>query len=118
MTILFVISGFCFVLVHDDLTTTTLIKYWLGDPPPMSENGKPSCEDQGNGWLYFPDTGIATCWQGIWMGRWDLSPLGYLRTAAHGIAQANFSEAHTAIHPTRLTQMSRTASASGARPRP
>ena len=63
---------------------TTLIKYWLGDPPPMSENGKPSCEDQGNGWLYFPDTGIATCWQGIWMGRWDLSPLGYLRTAAHG----------------------------------
>lgn len=63
---------------------STCIKFWLGEPPPVAADGKPSCEEIGNGWLYFPETGVAVCWQKIWMARWDLSPLGYLETAAHG----------------------------------
>ncbi len=35
-------------------------------------------------WHYFPDSGIARCTSGDWDLRWDLSPLGYLSTAAHG----------------------------------
>ena len=62
----------------------TCIKFWLGEPPPIAADGKPSCEEMGNGWLHFPETGMAVCWQKIWMARWDLSPLGYLETAAHG----------------------------------
>jgi len=60
----------------------TQIKFWIGDPPPMSE--KPACEDLGNGWLRFPDSGIVVCWQGLWMTRWDLSPQGLMPMAAHG----------------------------------
>jgi hypothetical protein len=62
----------------------TCIKFWLGEPPPIAAEGKPSCEEMGNGWLHFPETGMAVCWQKIWMARWDLSSLGYLETAAHG----------------------------------
>lgn len=61
----------------------TGIKYWLGEPPPLISE-KPACQNLENGWFYFPDTGIASFWQGMWMGRWDLSPLGYLQPAAHG----------------------------------
>jgi hypothetical protein len=32
----------------------------------------------------FPDSGQAVCWGGEWQARFDLSPLGYLSTAAHG----------------------------------
>mgnify|MGYP003749663761 FL=1 len=63
---------------------STCIKFWLGEPPPIAADGKPSCKEIGNGWLYFEETGIAACWQKIWLARWDLSPLGYLETAAHG----------------------------------
>ena len=35
-------------------------------------------------WHYFPQTAIARYTSGDWDLRWDLSPLGYLATAAHG----------------------------------
>lgn len=35
-------------------------------------------------WHYFPQSGIARYTSGEWDLRWDLSPLGYLSTAAHG----------------------------------
>jgi len=35
-------------------------------------------------WQYFPQSGIARYASGDWDLRWDLSPLGYLSTAAHG----------------------------------
>lgn len=35
-------------------------------------------------WHHFPETGIARYRTGDWDLRWDLSPLGYLKTAAHG----------------------------------
>jgi hypothetical protein len=35
-------------------------------------------------WLHFSGSGHAVCRTGRWTLRWDLSPLGYLRTAAHG----------------------------------
>jgi hypothetical protein len=38
-------------------------------------------EDQ---WQYWPESGIARYRSGAWDLRWDLSPLGYLKTAAHG----------------------------------
>jgi hypothetical protein len=36
----------------------TCIKFWLGEPPPIAAEGKPSCEEMGNGWLHFPETGM------------------------------------------------------------
>jgi len=36
------------------------------------------------GWRLFPRTGIAVNRTGEWFLRWDVSPLGYLQTAAHG----------------------------------
>jgi hypothetical protein len=35
-------------------------------------------------WHYWPDSGIARYRSGEWDLRWDVSPLGYLGTAAHG----------------------------------
>lgn len=60
------------------------LRWWLGDPPaPMDPPAwkRPSPADD---WMVFPDTGQAVCWQEGWLARWDLSPLGYLSTAAHG----------------------------------
>lgn len=42
--------------------------------------GKPEADR----WHYFPQSGIARYRSGDWDLRWDLSPLGYLSTAAHG----------------------------------
>jgi hypothetical protein len=36
------------------------------------------------GWWVYPETSIAVHESGFWWLRWDLSPLGYLKTAAHG----------------------------------
>ncbi|MBL9127440.1 MAG: heparinase II/III family protein [Verrucomicrobiales bacterium] len=58
------------------------IRWWLGEPPPPVQ--PPTCVRAGADWLVFPDTGQATCWSGPWSARFDLSPLGYLATAAHG----------------------------------
>src|SRR6185436_6214193 len=44
----------------------------------------PACVSGARDWLIYPDSGIAVCWSGDWNLRWDLSPLGYLSTAAHG----------------------------------
>jgi hypothetical protein len=35
-------------------------------------------------WITFANSGLAVCRSGFWTLRWDASPLGYLRTAAHG----------------------------------
>jgi hypothetical protein len=35
-------------------------------------------------WVIYPNSGIAVCRSGFWTVRWDLSPLGHLKPAAHG----------------------------------
>ena len=42
------------------------------------------CRPEADCWHYFPQSGIARYTSGDWDLRWDLSPLGYLSTAAHG----------------------------------
>lgn len=42
------------------------------------------CRPEEGRWHYFADSGIARFCAGDWDLRWDLSPLGYLATAAHG----------------------------------
>jgi hypothetical protein len=63
------------------------IAYWLDAPPklvPALGRGQPHGTISGGGWWVYPQSGIALCESGFWWLRWDLSPLGYLRTAAHG----------------------------------
>lgn len=58
------------------------LQFWLGRPPePWPE---PACHSGAGDWLVFPDTGQAVAWSGPWIARFDVSPLGHLRTAAHG----------------------------------
>ncbi len=67
-----------------DPTGSPSLRWWLGEPPaPMEPTAwvRPAPADQ---WMVFPDTGQAVSWSGRWLARWDLSPLGYLSTAAHG----------------------------------
>ncbi len=66
------------------------IHYWWSSAPSTTPRvfnlkanaSKPLCE--GSGWRFFEDSGIAYNQVGNWFLRWDLSSLGYLRTAAHG----------------------------------
>lgn len=58
------------------------LRWWLGNPPDPVQ--PPACLRANEDWLIFPETGQAVCWSGAWNARWDLSPLGYLSTAAHG----------------------------------
>ena len=61
----------------------TGVGYWLGDPPsPPPGHARPTLET--GPWRFFPESGIAICDASPWLLRWDLSPLGYLTTAAHG----------------------------------
>jgi hypothetical protein len=62
------------------------LQHGLGDPPRIhpSGAGPPAGARAVAGWWIFPQSGIARCASGSWWLRWDLSPLGYLRTAAHG----------------------------------
>lgn len=62
------------------------LAYWLGDPPVQQELGRgaPEATKLRGEWWLFPDSGIGLCESGYWWLRWDVSPLGYLRTAAHG----------------------------------
>ena len=63
------------------------LDYWLGAPPkllPPLGRGEPSHTVKAKGWWIYPDSGIAICESGFWWLRWDLSALGYLKTAAHG----------------------------------
>jgi len=61
--------------------------YWLDEPPafaPPLGAGQPAHTVEANGWWIYPKSGIAVRDSGFWWLRWDLSPLGYLKTAAHG----------------------------------
>ncbi|MBI1176040.1 hypothetical protein GC207_01225 [bacterium] len=63
------------------------MEFWLGEPPKQSlplGSGCPLKARELANWWYFPDSGIAILESGYWWLRWDLSPLGYLKTAAHG----------------------------------
>jgi hypothetical protein len=70
------------------------LSYWLGHPPAVATLGK---WRRGTGsllarpigdWLHYAESGLATAEFGYWFLRWDLSPLGYLKTAAHGHVDA------------------------------
>lgn len=63
------------------------LQYWLNAPPVQGKalaEGKPVHAKEAGEWWYFQNSGIAVCESGLWWLRWDLSPLGYLSTAAHG----------------------------------
>ncbi|MHB8523303.1 MAG: heparinase II/III domain-containing protein [Limisphaerales bacterium] len=73
------------------LTGSPSLLYWLGEPPAERRPigfGEPLHALAAKDWWVYPKTGIGTCELGSWWLRWDLSPLGYLRTAAHGHADA------------------------------
>ena len=61
--------------------------YWLGEPLPLStrpgDENPPLTRVSGH-WLIYERAGLAVSKLGFWFLRWDLSPLGYLQTAAHG----------------------------------
>jgi hypothetical protein len=63
------------------------IHYWLGSRPdgrsPVGKSPGSEVMECGH-WRRYADSGIAVCESGNWWLRWDLSPLGYLSTAAHG----------------------------------
>jgi hypothetical protein len=65
---------------------SAVLDYWLGRPPelPGLNLGKPAHTIEVGDWWIYPKSGIGICESGYWFLRWDLSPLGYLRTAAHG----------------------------------
>ncbi|MFN7140561.1 MAG: heparinase II/III family protein, partial [Limisphaerales bacterium] len=56
------------------------LQFWLGEAP----QPKISAEKIASDWTLFPETGIAVNRTDDWFLRFDLSPLGYLSTAAHG----------------------------------
>ncbi len=64
------------------------LRYWLGAPPvfhpTLIEGSAPEEARAVGDWWLYPETGIAIHASGDWRMRWDLSPLGYLQTAAHG----------------------------------
>ena len=67
--------------------TNSALEYWLGDPPiftPRLGLGQPLLTVAAHEWWIYRETGMAICESGSWWLRWDLSPLGYLSTAAHG----------------------------------
>ena len=57
------------------------VAWFLGPPNPAIASGVKTLPE---GWKLFPETGIAVNRSGQWLLRWDVSPLGYLQTAAHG----------------------------------
>ena len=64
------------------------VRYWMGDPPifrpGLAEGANPPHTVTLGEWNCYPESGIGVCRNGFWWLRWDLSPLGYLSTAAHG----------------------------------
>jgi hypothetical protein len=62
------------------------IGYWMGSAPAAEATGNGSLEvtNDVGGWSVYPRSGIAVRVDGPWRLRWDVSPLGYLSTAAHG----------------------------------
>lgn len=70
---------------HAWLTTpdaSPALQFWLGDPPDVPASRK--CRKLSAGWLVYPDSGMAMLFREPWQWRFDLSPLGFLSTAAHG----------------------------------
>ena len=55
--------------------------FWLGAAPNRSKTSGPVAAGE---WSIYQQSGIGTCRSGDWSLRWDLSPLGYLKPAAHG----------------------------------
>ena len=67
--------------------TSRTLTYWLGEPPSLDvlgEDGNPPGTMVVGDWLIYPQSGLSLCELGFWFLRWDQSPLGYLKTAAHG----------------------------------
>ena len=65
----------------------TALDYWLGDPPklfPAPGRSDPPHTVRRSDWWVYPGSGLGICESGFWWLRWDLSSLGYLKTAAHG----------------------------------
>jgi hypothetical protein len=70
-------------------SSTAALDYWLGSAPALAPASEQSSNmdvaaDLPEGWDLFPHTGIAIYAEDPWRLRWDLSPLGYLKPAAHG----------------------------------
>ena len=71
----------------EGLRTGDAVRYWLGDAlqlDPTVKAREPEWASQVQGWSYFNRSGQAVHESGEFWLRWDLSPLGYLATAAHG----------------------------------
>jgi hypothetical protein len=62
------------------------ISYWIGDAPKAAPNV--FVQAGAKGWRVYGETGLAVFEDQDWFLRWDLSPLGYLRTAGHGHCDA------------------------------
>lgn len=63
------------------------LAFWLGTIPKTSPKigfGLPAHAHEVGPWCCYQDSGISVLESGFWLLRWDLSPLGHLRTAAHG----------------------------------
>lgn len=58
-------------------STSPALNFW------MQDRGSPR-KAPSPGWQHFKPSGYITFRSPDWFLRWDLSPLGYLRTAAHG----------------------------------
>jgi len=61
--------------------------YWMDDFPRLHLQigyGPPAHALETGPWWFYQKSGLAVAESGFWFLRWDLSPLGYLRTAAHG----------------------------------
>jgi len=56
-------------------------RFWLGNELPAT---KGDATNPSGGWRIFPESGIAVQRSEDWTVRWDVSPMGYLSTAAHG----------------------------------
>ena len=59
------------------------LEYWLGASP-LKNEGPQSGKKSSNFWKYYQQTGISVREADEWNLRFDVSPLGYLSTAAHG----------------------------------
>jgi hypothetical protein len=65
--------------------SSSALKYWLGEfPDERTGFSPPAHSPQLGPWWHYQRSGIAVAESGFWWLRWDVSPLGYLATAAHG----------------------------------
>lgn len=65
----------------------TALEYWISLSPLAKKrlgSGMPAHARPVAGWWIYEQSGMALNESGFWWLRWDLSPLGYQRTAAHG----------------------------------